>query len=237
MPVGVRQRHQRGPAHPGLDVLLGDTCELQGGDELGDHRCDGYDPITRADSSGEIGGVRSGMLGRIVAGHRHTEDPVAADRVSCDCRYHRGVDPTGHAEHDGAEPVLTYVVPRPGDQRSPNLGLVADPVGHRACRSWPIGCGRRRRVVPVHDHRQSSRWGGRIGDCQRERQVDQVDALYVLRRPQQQGTVRADHHRVAVEDQLVLSSDGIHVGDGGARLSGPPLQKRQSNVVLVALVR
>ena len=64
-----------------------------------------------------------------------------------------------------------------------------------------------------------------------------MDARYVLRRPQQHGTVRADHGRVAVEDQLVLAADGIHVGDDGACLSGSAPQKRQANIVLIALER
>jgi hypothetical protein len=44
-------------------------------------------------------------------------------------------------------------------------------------------------------------------------------------------------HRVAVEDQLVLAADQIHVRDGGARLRRPALDQRQAYVVLVQLVR
>ncbi len=58
-----------------------------------------------------------------------------------------------------------------------------------------------------------------------------------LRRPGQHRPVRRDDHRVALEDQLVLTTDHVDVRDGGAGLGGPPAHHRKPQVVLVQLVR
>ena len=70
-------------------------------------------------------------------------------------------------------------------------------------------------------------------------QVQVVDQqlLGELAGPGEQLAAGGHDHRVAVEDQLVLAADQVHVGDRGARLGRPALDQRQPYVVLVQLVR
>ena len=58
-----------------------------------------------------------------------------------------------------------------------------------------------------------------------------------LRGPGEQLPVGGDDQRVAVEDQLVLAADHVHVRDGRPGLGGPAPHQGQPHVVLVQLVR
>ena len=80
-------------------------------------------------------------------------------------------------------------------------------------------------------------WRHRSRPSSRHLEIDVVDVLDVLRGAQRHLAVRGDQHRVAVEDEFVLPTDGVDVQDRGAGLGGPATQQRQPDVVLVPLVR
>jgi hypothetical protein len=52
-------------------------------------------------------------------------------------------------------------------------------------------------------------------------EIDREQMLDELGRPREQAAVGRDDHRVAVEDQLVLATDHVHVRDGGPGLGAP----------------
>ncbi len=58
-----------------------------------------------------------------------------------------------------------------------------------------------------------------------------------LRRPRDDLAVRRGDHRVAVEDQLVLRTDQVDVGNRRTGLGGPTGDQRRAHVILGALVR
>jgi hypothetical protein len=92
-------------------------------------------------------------------------------------------------------------------------------------------------VQPLEDHLVGHGGVGRGGGPGRGVDVQNGQVLDELRGAGEQRAVGGDHHRVAVEDQLVLAADHVDVGDGRARLGGPPAHQRQPHVVLVQLVR
>ena len=191
----------------------------------------------RADSLREVGRVGLRVLGRVGAGHRHAIHRVAADRIGRNGRDNSRIDAAGHAEHHGAEAVLADIVTRAQDQGPPHLGLVRDAIGN--CRRLRVIRGDRRSagVVSLDGHRQVAWICGWCASGSRQCEVGVEQALDILRRAHEQGALGVHRERVAIEDQLVLRSDGIDVHDAGGRLARTPLQQRQPDVVLRPLVR
>ena len=70
----------------------------------------------------------------------------------------------------------------------------------------------------------------------REVEVDDEQLGLELPRPAEHGAGGVDHDRVAVEDQLVLSTDEVHVCQHALALAGPACAQRQAYVVLVGFV-
>ncbi len=70
----------------------------------------------------------------------------------------------------------------------------------------------------------------------RQVEVDHEQGLVELGRPGQHLPGRGDHDRVAVEDQVVLPADHVHVGQGAAGLRGPAGDQLAADVVLLAFV-
>ncbi len=66
--------------------------------------------------------------------------------------------------------------------------------------------------------------------------VDDEQRRLELRRTCQHGAVGGDDEGVAVEDELVLPADQVHVGQHRAGLAGPLLAEGEAHVVLVSLV-
>ncbi len=79
--------------------------------------------------------------------------------------------------------------------------------------------------------------GGRVvRGVRRQVEVDDEEVLVELRRPGEDPAVRGDDDRVAVEDQIVLPADHVHVRERAAGLRGPAGDELAAHVVLVALV-
>ena len=122
----------------------------------------------------------------------------------------------------------------------PDLGVVGEALhdfgrGDRLCRRGQLVG----QVVVHHPHLAEvlqRQLAVEVGDPGRQVQVDDHQVFVELRSAGQQGAVRGDHHRVAVEHQLVLAADHVDVRHGRARLDGPALHQRQPHVVLVQLV-
>ncbi len=239
MPLLVGDRHQQGAAQPGLEVLLGQSGQLGGGHVGVEHRGDRHRAEVQPGAVGQFGRVVPGVPRGVAARHRDAVHVLGADRVHREGGHHGRVDAAGQADQHRAEAVLAHVGPGAGDQRGPDLGLVGDP----------------RRDLGA------DRLGGRVGALAAQFGADQVQAvgeqqpvgvvaagggqvevqhqqvLLELRRAGQHLAVRGDHDRVAVEDQLVLAADHVHVGERAAGLGGPAPHQFQPGVVLVPLVR
>ncbi len=132
-----------------------------------------------------------------------------------------------------------HVGPGAGDQRGPDLGLVGDP--RRDLGPDPLG-GRVGGLAAQLGADQVQAVGeqqpvGVVAAGGRQVEVQHQQVLLELRRTGQHLAVRGDHDRVAVEDQLVLAADHVHVGERAAGLGGPAPHQLQPGVVLVPLVR
>ena len=163
-------------------------------------------------------------------------DLVGPDRVDRDRGHDGRVDPAREREDHRAEPVLAHVVPQPQHQGVPDLGLGRQPLPDRRV-GPPVAQGSQftRHQDPVDPHLGRRRQRGVGGGRQVE--VDDEQLLDELRGPRDQGPVRRHHHRIAVEHELVLTADHVHVRDGRLRLGRAPAHQRQPYVVLVQLVR
>ena len=236
--VLVRQRHRSRASHAGLQVLDRQAAELDLLQEGVDDRLDRHDRPVQPLPAGEVLGVGDGVVGRPLAGHPDHVHPVGAEGVAGDRRDERRVDPARQTQHHRAEAVLD-VVAHGGDQRPPHLGLVLErdgDAGHdRLVRRQR--CARQHHAVDRHARAVAGvdRAGAVVARrCQVE--VDDHEALLPQRRPGEDGAVGADHQRVAVEDELVLPADAVHVDERRTGLRGPPRRERSAQVVLAALV-
>jgi hypothetical protein len=206
--LGVGQRHEDHAAHPRLEVLGGDAVQRHLALEGVHHRLDRLHPVVGADPLREVGGVVLRVVGGPARGHRHPDDLVPADRVGGDGGHQRGVDPAGHAEHHAAEAVLAHVAGQAGDERPVHLLVGVQRGGERTARVRLPD----RRQVPhqqVLDELRGARQQRRLGDrCAPD-----------LVRP---AGLADDHEGPAVEYQVVLAADHVHVRDGRAHLAGAP---------------
>ena len=94
-------------------------------------------------------------------------------------------------------------------------------------------------------HESLTRARGRRGDLQAsvpadscgQIEIDDEEVLAEGRCPGEQGAVGCHDQGIAVEDELVLPTRHVDVGEGSTELACAPLAELQARVVLVALVR
>ena len=119
-----------------------------------------------------------------------------------------------------AEAVLADVVAQPQHQRLPDLGLVGEPLGDAAVGGRARGVAQRgqlgRHDRPGDAASRPGRPAAAASGRGRQVEVDDEQLLGELRGPGEQRAVGGHDHRVAVEDQLVLAADHVHVRDGRA---------------------
>ena len=149
--------------------------------------------------------------------------------------------PPDRAMTDRGEAALPGVVTQSQDQCVPHLRLGVEWLDHHRRHRF-IGSDsvrillglRRRQQNPLHHNRFGhSRFRPvALGDLQ----VDHRDLLDELGRPGHHRAVGQDHHRTAVEDQVVLPADQVDVDKRRADLGSPTADHPDAHVVLVPLV-
>src|SRR5690606_1083161 len=148
---------------------------------------------TDAEVVGEGAGVFDRMLGAVAGGHGDAPHVLGPEGVGGDGGGERRVDASGQAEDDRVEPVLAHVIAETGRQGGVDLG---DGVEQR---------------------------GDVSGDdlLAGQRNVDHEAVFGELGRAVDHRPVGGDHHAGAVEDELVLAPDQVHVYEGRPRRPGP----------------
>ncbi len=233
----VGQRHPDDGADPGLQVLLGETVHLHRRPERVHHRSDRHGVEVEAGPTGELGRIGLGVVGRPLARVGDAEDVLRTQRVARDGTDERRVDAAGQPHQHGPEPVLAHVVPQAEDEGVVDLGEVLERRRDRGRH----GVVRRDRLRREHRPAYGEPGevpvgvGHRLGRG-RQVEVDDEQLGHELLRPGHQLPGRVDHDRVAVEDQLVLTSEQVDVGQGADALAGSSRAQLEPHVVLVALV-
>ena len=122
---------------------------------------------------------------------------------------------------------------QPELHRAVDLGNGVEASGQRR------GCRGIRRGGRVTDGDVHDPLAGQVGHVPLsglEIQIDHEQVLLELRPAGQHLSRCVDHQRVPVEDELVLTTDEVQVGQGAPGLGGPPGRQVISDVVLVLLV-
>jgi hypothetical protein len=148
---------------------------------------------------------------------------LGAERVGGDHGDEGRVDTARQPEHDVREPVLGDVVPRGEDEGVVDL---ADVVEERLDRRGSAGLGV---IGDRARHGGERQRHGRVAAARVEQagaedgpdvEVDDRGALAELGQARHDVAVVVDDERGAVEDQLVLPADLVHVGDVAVRVLG-----------------
>ncbi len=167
--------------------------------------------VDRVDADAETVADLHGVFDALRAGvrrrHRQSPDAPRTERVRGEHGDQRGVDPAREPEHRVAEPVLVDVVAEAQDDRAVDLGGLA----------LPVGSGVRREGVAVD--------------------VDHEEVLIEAERPACHRAVRRHDERPAVEHELVLPADGVHVDQPCTRLGDASAQHVFPFVRLAPVVR
>ena len=179
----------------------------------------------QAGSLGQIGRVVLGVIGGVDAGHRYTEDPIGPDRIDGESCHQGRVDATAESQDHTPEVVLVHVVSKATCQSRVDLLEFGQPF------AWFAGRSRR----------ASAELAGQLGDVVvdhglGQRQIHHEELFGELCATDDHLALGVDHHRVAIEDELILTSDQIHIGDSAAGLNSPFAAESATHVSLVALV-
>ena len=173
---------------------------------------DRHDVDPTPEPSGALHRVLDALGRRVLRRHGEQADGLGTQRVGGERRDQRRVDPPGHPDHDLAEPVLAHVVAEAEHQRPVDLLRTGRPVGC-AGRRRPV----RRRRRP--DRRRTTRSSSNIARARHDLAVG------------------GDDHRAAVEHELVLAADGVHVDDPRAGLTRASAGDLQSLLALAVVIR
>ena len=200
-----------------LQILFRDT-RLHAGEGLGQHLDEGL--VRGLDRDGQGPDAKVGRqpfrvgdapVAREARRHQHAGHLVGSERIRRDRGNQRGVDPTGETEHHVRKSVLHHVVTSPSTSA---VHLV-----HRVEERLDPGRLARHSEVALADHHLGQRCDLRPSDGRASVhtlahvEVDDEEVFFELTRPRDEGTLLIDDHRRAVEDQLVLTADEIHVHD------------------------
>ena len=201
--------------------------QRQVGQEGVHHRLDRLDAVVQPGALGQLGGVVAGVRRGVRAGHGDADHAAPAPSASTAiAATTRRVDAAGEARapptgsrscgRSRAAPAPAPATPRP--RRSAGRRSRRRRGGLRRRRSV---AGHRRRAGHPHLAAASPRRrgaagsaGGRVRSCTSRCSVNCGARA-------SSSPVRRDDHRVAVEDQLVLATDHVDVGDRGAGLAPP----------------
>jgi hypothetical protein len=172
----------------------------------------------------QIGGERVGVgdtaLAREPRRHEHADDLIGPQGVDCDGGDERRVDAARQPDQDAGEAVLPHVVAGTEDERLVDL-----------LHGWEERLDPRFLVLTESRfaHRDL-RQGGRPRSAPRVEQatpergthldVDDQQVFDELTRARHESTALVEHHRRAVEDQLVLPADQVHIEHGHRRVGG-----------------
>ena len=175
------------------------TSSARAGEELGERVAVGIEHARDLDGveahpepTGAVHRVLDALRRAEGRRHRDAAHRVGPQRVDRERCGDRGVDAAGQPEHSLMEAVLPDVVPEAEHQRPPDLfGVVGRPL--RA----------------------------RVGERGIAVQVDDQQVLAEHRGSVAHRAVGRDHHRAAIEHELVLASDRVHVRDPGAGATRP----------------
>ena len=119
----IRKRHEDVAANPGLDVLFGDVARQIAKDRLQraeirlEKRRDRYHMELNAQVRRQGLGIAETLLGRIRSRHGDAQNVFRAQRVRRQRGNDGGVDPSAQPDDPLLEPALSYIVPRPQNQR------------------------------------------------------------------------------------------------------------------------
>ncbi len=151
-----------------------------------------------------------GVLGR----HREQANGFGTQGVGGERGDQRRVDPAGHPDHDLAEPVLAHVVAEAQHQRSVDLLRPGRPGG----------------LLRPGDERRTRRHRA-SGTSTNTRSSSNIAPRATT------VAVGRDDHRAAVEHELVLAADGVHVDEPRAGLTRAIAADLQPFLALAVVIR
>ena len=157
---------------------------------------DGQGFETQPESRGRVGSVALALVAGELRRQPHRNHPLCAQGIDGDDGGEGGVDAARQAEQDAGKPVLVHVVAESGHQRVVRIRRLG---GRRRRRSGAAG--------PFVVHARPLRYHA---------------GFLPERKASDQRSSRAHHERSAVEHQLVLSTDLIHVHQRQAGFGGAP---------------
>ena len=169
---------------------------------------------------------------RVARRHGDPVHPLRPERVDGHRGHERRVDAAGQPDDRLAETVFRQVVTGAEHQGRIHLGVVAHRrrrLGRRQCNPLPSPW------LGHHDPRQQL--ADPVRPVRPDRKIHEHQVGVELRTRGQERAVGRHDQRVAVEDQLVLAADLIHVGNGAPRLGHPAPQHGQSLGAPSAVVR
>ena len=147
---------------------------------------------------------------------------LGAEGVDGDGGHQRGVDPTGEPDEHVGEAVLRDVVARAEHER------LVDLVHRREQRLDPRLGAALAQVCLAHRHLGKRGGAGTApgveqpaAECGPDVDVDHEEIFLELRRARDETTTFVEEHRRAVEDELVLPADQVHVEHGHRRVGCP----------------
>ena len=171
----------------------------------------------------EVLGVRNRVIGGVPRGHGDATNMAPAQCVDGDGGHDGRVDPAGESDDDVGEAVLGQVVACAEDQRGIDLTLLGPGCGHLA----KVG-----RIDPSRGSRDLDQRLGDLGDITMDDEVSHKEMLEERGGLSHHASIVADDHRAAVEDELVLAADLVHVDHGTASLAHPISDDLASSSVL-----
>ena len=227
-----------------LEVLLGQpgrgVGELVGEhvEERGMCGLDGHGDGADAEILGERRRVGDAPVAREARRHQHPDDLLGAQRVDRDRGDQRRVDPARQPDEHVGETVLAHVVARADHEGFVHL-LHRRERRLQAIHTLVLG-----EMSFAHQHfgqRRRTRTTTRIEEPTTERRthvdVDDQEVFLELFGPRHQPASFVEEHRGAVEDQLVLAADQVHVEHGHRCVSRAGGQHRFAFVDTTRVVR
>ena len=164
---------------------------------------------------------------------------VGADGVGRDHRHQRRVDAAREPEHDVGEAVLLDVVARAEHQRLVDLALERQRLRESRELLAFVICATRTDLDHRQrgGHRSAARIEQPLAEDGQHVEVDDHRVLDELRRARDEHAVAVEHERRAVEDELVLPADLVHVDERARRVGGPRGQHALALAEPVGVVR
>ena len=183
-------------------------------------------------------GVGDAARAREARRHEHADHVVGAERVGRDRGDERRVDAAREPDHHVGEAVLGDVVAGADHERLVHL------VHRLERRLDPRRRRSARRAGPAHQHlgeRGRSSTAARVEGAAPERgpdvDVDDEQVLGELRAARDELPALVEQHRRAVEDELVLAADEVHVDERHRRVGGTRREHRLALAQAARVVR